>query len=170
MTAITRSRDASSAPTKPYEAGVVAPGVAAKATSEPPCVIFNIEDRVRLNDESPERHKTVRNLAANWSTDEKRRAAIDSARTWFVDTFHRDDGDTVRTLRLRKQWSQTQLAERLGTSQPHIVRIERGTENLTIETCRRLCSALGVDMNTLDQALRRQELRASAKSATPKDQ
>jgi transcriptional regulator with XRE-family HTH domain len=64
-------------------------------------------------------------------------------------------------LRLRKGWSQTQLANELGTSQPHIARIERGTENVTIETCRRLCRVLGIDMNRLDAALRRQEaLRA----------
>lgn len=68
-----------------------------------------------------------------------------------------EDGDTVRTLRLRKGWSQARLAAELGTSQSHIARIERGTENLTIETCRKLSRALRIDLNTLDRALKRQE-------------
>jgi transcriptional regulator with XRE-family HTH domain len=71
----------------------------------------------------------------------------------------------VRALRLRRGWSQSQLAEAIKTSQSHIARIERGTENVTIQTCRRLCAALGIDMNTLDQALRRQEVIAQSKGA-----
>ena len=55
-------------------------------------------------------------------------------------------------------------AKALGTSQSHVARIERGTENLAIETCRRLCGVLGIDMNTLDQSLRRQEVVAQAKA------
>jgi transcriptional regulator with XRE-family HTH domain len=60
-------------------------------------------------------------------------------------------------LRLRKGWSQARLAAEIGTSQPHVARIERGTENLAIGTCRKLCAALDIDLNTLDRALRRQE-------------
>lgn len=79
--------------------------------------------------------------------------------------FHGTDGDTVRTLRLRKGWSQTQLAETIGTSQSHVARIERGDQNLAIQTCRRLADVLAVDMNALAQALRQQEERARAKLA-----
>jgi hypothetical protein len=35
---------------------------------------------------------------------------------------------------------------------------------LSIETCRRLCVALGINMNTLDEALRRQESLAASKA------
>jgi transcriptional regulator with XRE-family HTH domain len=80
--------------------------------------------------------------------------------------LHGEGGDTVKTLRLRRGWSQTQLAEAIGSSQSHVARIERGRENLSIQTCRRLCEALGVDMNTLDAALRRQESLAGTKAAT----
>ena len=68
----------------------------------------------------------------------------------------------MRTLRLRKGWSQSRLAKALETSQSHVARIERGTENLTIETCRKISKALEIDMNTLDQALKRQEAIAQA--------
>jgi transcriptional regulator with XRE-family HTH domain len=67
-------------------------------------------------------------------------------------------------LRLRKGWSRTRLAEALRTSQSHVARIERGTENLTIETCRKLAKALDIDLNALDLALRRQEAIAEAKA------
>jgi transcriptional regulator with XRE-family HTH domain len=102
-------------------------------------------------------------LVSEWEKDDKRRAAIEDARRWAADTFHSEDGDTVRTLRLRRGWSQVRLAEELGTSQSHIARIERGTENLAIETCRKLAHALEIDLNTLDQALKRQESIAQAK-------
>lgn len=92
-----------------------------------------------------------------WEQDDRRRAALEAGRQWVADAFYSEDGDTVRTLRLHKGWSQARLATELGTSQSHIARIERGTENLTIETCRKLSRALGIDLNTLDQALRRQE-------------
>jgi len=88
---------------------------------------------------------------------------LEEGRRWVARTFYGEEGDTVRTLRLRKGWSQTRLAEALGTSQSHVARIERGTENLTIETCRKLGMVLDVDMNTLDAMLRRQEVLARAK-------
>jgi ribosome-binding protein aMBF1 (putative translation factor) len=102
-------------------------------------------------------------LLDEWERDDQGRAALESGRRWVAETFYNEDGDTVRTLRLRMGWSQTRLADALGTSQSHIARIERGTENLTIETCRKLASALAIDLNTLDQALKRQEAIARAK-------
>jgi transcriptional regulator with XRE-family HTH domain len=91
------------------------------------------------------------------------RAALESGRRWIAEAFYPGDGDTVRTLRLRMGWSQTRLAEALGTSQSHVARIERGTENLAIQTCRKLAAALDIDLNTLDQALKRQEAIVRAK-------
>ncbi len=102
-------------------------------------------------------------IAKTWVKDDSRRKAIEEARQWVGNTFHGEDGDTVRTLRLRKGWSQTQLAEAIGTSQSHVARIERGDQNLAIQTCRRLSDVLGIDMNTLDLALRQQEKLALAK-------
>lgn len=164
MTPTINSQNASSPRMKTFEKAVIGPGVAAEATSVSNCVVFKFEDHAIPKVETPARHKSIGELVGKWSKDEKRRAAMEQARQWAADTFHAEDGDTVRTLRLRKGWSQTQLATELGTSQPHVARIERGTENLAIETCRRLCSVLGVDMNTLDQALRRQEALAHAKA------
>ena len=156
---------ASSQRTKTFEKLVAAPGVACEATSvAQPCAIFRFEDRANPRVDTPSKHTAINDLVGTWSKNEKRRAALEQARQWVADSFHGADGDTVRTLRLRKGWSQAQLAATLGTSQSHVARIERGTENLAIETCRRLCVALGINMNTLDEALRRQETLAASKA------
>lgn len=63
---------------------------------------------------------------------------------------------TLRTLRLKKGMSQAQLAEVIGTQQPYIARIESGSADLRLETCRRLADALGIDLNTLNLALQTQ--------------
>jgi len=89
---------------------------------------------------------------------------MEDARRWLADEFHGDDGITLRTLRMRKGLSQLQLATAIGTSQPHIARIEGGADNLNIDTCRRIASVLEVDMNSLDQALRQQQKITEAKS------
>jgi ribosome-binding protein aMBF1 (putative translation factor) len=162
MTQAIKSLAASSRRTHFFERFVGQTGVlAGAATVAQPCAVFQCEDHAAAMPEVPAAHQSIGDLVSNWSKDETRRVALEQARAWVADTFHAEDGDTVRTLRLSKGWSQTQLANELGTSQPHVARIERGTENVTIETCRRLCRVLGIDMNMLDAALRRQEaLRA----------
>ena len=79
------------------------------------------------------------------------------ARRWVAEKVYADEDLTVRALRLRLGLSQTALAERVETSQPHIARIERGTEDIQLSTFRRLAEALGVDCNQLSDALANQE-------------
>lgn len=79
----------------------------------------------------------------------------------IADTYYADEGDTFRTLRLRAGLSQMQLAKAIGTSQPHIARIESGaTNDLKSSTLRKLASALDVDVGRLDAALRATESMA----------
>lgn len=165
MTQIMTSPAASSRPTKTYSRTVSATGVeAAVATSDAQsCVVLSLETHPKLQVTVPAKHRRMSSITKSWEKDETRRKAMEEARQWIGETFHGDDGDTVRTLRLRKGWSQTQLAEAIGTSQSHVARIERGDQNLAIQTCRRLSDVLGIDMNTLDRALRQQETLALAK-------
>ena len=130
------------------------------------CVVFNISDHAAREVATPQRHVTIEALNARWEKDPARRKAMEEARGWIADSFHEEDGDTVRTMRLRRGWSQARLAQALGTSQSHVARIERGTENLALATCRRLCVVLAIDMNMLDQALRRQEQLAHARAVS----
>ncbi|WP_293652901.1 helix-turn-helix domain-containing protein [Thiolapillus sp.] len=156
----TPSASASSAPTKSFERVF---GDSGTATSRTRCQVFAFEAYTTPSPQAPAKHSSISQLSAEWEGDAKGRAALEEGRQWVADTFYGEDGDTVRTLRLRKGWSQARLAEALATSQPHIARIERGRENLTIETCRKLTRALEIDLNTLDQALKRQEAIAQAR-------
>lgn len=166
MTLTTSLPVASSPPIRTFERKILAAGVAPETTSDVlRCPVINIADHSRKQIEVPPKHRPIGEVAAEWARDEKRRQALAEARQWVADTFHGQDGDTVRTLRLRRGWSQSRLAEAIGSSQSHVARIERGTENLAMQTCRRLCEVLEIDMNTLDQALRRQEIMARAKGA-----
>lgn len=160
MTQTTPSASVSSAPTKSFETVV---GKAGEATSSIRCKVFAFEAYAAPQPQTPAKHTSISQLTAEWEQDAQGRADLKEGRQWVADTFYGEDGDTVRTLRLRKGWSQTRLADELATSQSHIARIERGTENLTIETCRKLARALSIDLNTLDQALKRQEVIVQAK-------
>lgn len=160
MKSATPSASASSAPTKSFEKVF---GETGAATSRTRCQVFAFEAYTAPRSQVPAKHTSISQLAAEWAQDARGRVALEEGRQWVADTFYGEDGDTVRSLRLRKGWSQTRLAEKLGTSQSHVARIERGTENLTIETCRKLSQALEIDMNALDQALKRQEAIAQAR-------
>lgn len=160
MTQTTPSASASSAHTKSFEKVF---GQAGEATSRTSCQVFAFEAYTAPQPQPPAKYSSINQLSAEWEQDSEGRAVLEEGRRWVADTFYSEDGDTVRTLRLRKGWSQTRLGEELGTSQSHVARIERGTENLAIQTCRKLARALDVDLNTLDQALKRQEAIAQAK-------
>ncbi|WP_051234211.1 helix-turn-helix domain-containing protein [Halomonas halocynthiae] len=99
---------------------------------------------------------SIQDVVANSEKNPRKKAALERARARIADQVSRGDGDTVKSLRLRKGWSQTTLSTLLGTSQSHVARIERGSENVTWETMRKLCDTLDVDMNTIDTMLQRQ--------------
>lgn len=82
-----------------------------------------------------------------------------TARNWVAETLYPNQ-TTLRTLRLSSGLTQTMLARKIGTSQPHLARMEKGQGDVMRDTMRRLCEALHVDMNTLDEAM-----QASAKDA-----
>ena len=164
-TRTTRSLAASSAHTPIFEQVIGRPAASSVVESAPqPAKVICIGQYIEGAKPTPARHIALGDLVSRWAKDGSRDAAMANARRWLADVAYEGEGNTVRTLRLGKGLSQARLAEAIGTSQPHIARIERGTENVTIDTCRRLAAALGVDMNTLDQALSRQEALAGARS------
>ena len=55
-------------------------------------------------------------------------------------------GSAVRAARRRAGVSQTELAERAGTSQPSIARLEKGLVSPTVITLDRIARALGTDL------------------------
>ena len=61
---------------------------------------------------------------------------------------------SLKEMRLRAGMSQADLADKIGSSQPKIARLEAGKEtNPSLRTCRNLANALGTDMNSITSAL-----------------
>ena len=106
--------------------------------------------------DTPANYTTIDDLVAEHEQ-EGMGAELAEGRRWVADTFYGEDGDTVRTLRLRKGWSLNQLAEESGIYKPYLECVERGSVNVTIDTCRKLAKALEIDLNTLDQVIQRQD-------------
>lgn len=52
-------------------------------------------------------------------------------------------GKTVQAARLKREWSQTKLAEEAGLSRPTIARIERG-DDVSMATIRKVATPLGL--------------------------
>lgn len=102
---------------------------------------------------APPGYKTMDEIVASFERQPAMRKELSDARRWVTETVLVGKRVTMRTLRLRKGLSQAQLAEAIGTQQPHVARIESGQADLRLETCRRIAHELGVDLNTLDQAL-----------------
>ncbi len=55
-------------------------------------------------------------------------------------------GDAVRAARRRAGLSQVELAQRAGTSQPSIARLERGLVSPTVISLDRIARALGTEL------------------------
>jgi transcriptional regulator with XRE-family HTH domain len=56
-------------------------------------------------------------------------------------------GNAVLRARLKKGWTQSELARRVGTKQANISRIEAGLANPTLELIRKVCKALDIEIN-----------------------
>ncbi|MGH2727909.1 MAG: helix-turn-helix domain-containing protein [Actinomycetota bacterium] len=66
----------------------------------------------------------------------------------------------MRTLRESKGLSQSELARRIGSTQPAVARLEAGGVAPTIETLERIAAALGLEL-----AMRFSNASRAAKSA-----
>jgi ribosome-binding protein aMBF1 (putative translation factor) len=91
-------------------------------------------------------------VVAESERDGARRAHIERARRAIAGEFSPETLG-LAALRLKLGWSQKRLAEQIGTSQPHIARIEMGDEDIRMSTARRLAHALGVSIGEIDAAI-----------------
>lgn len=53
---------------------------------------------------------------------------------------------TIIKERIRRGWSQTELAEAIGSRQPVISRLERGDSNPSLQTLNRIAKALDLSL------------------------
>lgn len=86
----------------------------------------------------------------------ERAALMAAARRALNEAVYSGEQGTLTSLRLAAGMSQAQLAERVGTSQSHIARIERGQNDPSTGVVERIANALGVDAPTAFQAILRQ--------------
>jgi DNA-binding XRE family transcriptional regulator len=133
-------------------------GSAAQPTSTRPLPVLKVVAAVVTENPIPPGYRTLDSMVADLERDPKWRRELKSARSWMAETVLAGKPVTLRTLRLQRGMSQAQLAEAIGTQQPYIARIETGSADLRLETCRRLAAAMGIDLNTLDQALQGQRV------------
>lgn len=76
--------------------------------------------------------------------DNARRIALENARREIAERFYSKTPASIATLRLKKGWSQKRLADEIGTSQPHIARIEAGREDIRLSTIKKLAVAFDI--------------------------
>lgn len=53
---------------------------------------------------------------------------------------------TIIRERVKRGWSQTELAQAIGSKQPVISRLERGDSNPSLQTLRRIATALDLSL------------------------
>ena len=63
--------------------------------------------------------------------------------------IQKEIGVTIRTLRLKRGWSQDLFADRSGLNRAHVGEIERGESNVTIQTLKIVADTLGVRIRDL---------------------
>lgn len=81
-------------------------------------------------------------------------ALLASGRREVAQTLYADEPESFSALRLAAGMSQKQLAALVGTSQPHIARIELGKADPSTDTIARIANALGVDEERMFRAIR----------------
>lgn len=100
----------------------------------------------------PDGFEDIDTVVAAMETDPARRASMTRARQRLAQRVGGRVGG-LAALRLKRGLSQKQLADAIGTSQPHIARIESGRPNVMLATANQLAVALGVTLNDINEAL-----------------
>lgn len=100
----------------------------------------------------PEGFEDIDAAVAQLERDPDRRSALARARQRLGARLRGQAGGLAQ-LRLLRGLSQKQLAEAIGTSQPHIARIENGRDNVLLATANELARALEVQLDEINEAL-----------------
>lgn len=101
----------------------------------------------------PENCVSVDDLIERWKSSNKDHSLLSAAREWVADKLYGDQPGSLRSLRLRKGMSQTDLAQIVGTSQSHIARIEQKSDDIRLSTARKIADALEISLDDLNHAL-----------------
>ena len=117
------------------------------------------ESRFRPQDiPIPEGFEEIDSVIEEYERDPAKAAALKAARQRLAKKLA--TATTLAKLRLSRGWSQKRLADAIGTSQPHIARIENGRDNVLLATANQLAKALRVSLEEINTALGYGEKRA----------
>lgn len=157
MTTLTLPLNEFSATTEPFDGDhapmqVVGSYSVASTTSDVGVCQVVLLNQGRPREEILPNHVSLEDLEARLKEVPGMADELVEARPWVAQTLYPFQ-QNLRTLRLSRGLTQSTLAALIGTSQPHLARMERGNGDVMRETMHRLCNALHVDMNTLDSAL-----------------
>jgi len=99
----------------------------------------------------PDGFEEIESMVATLERDPAKADALEAARRRLAQKLA--NATTLAKLRLARGWSQKRLADAIGTSQPHIARIENGRDNVLLATANQLAQALGVSLDEINAAL-----------------
>ncbi len=68
-------------------------------------------------------------------------------------TYQQVIGETIEHMRLKKDWTQEDLAQAVGSSQSAIHRIEKGGQNISLEMIKKLSEALGTQILSINDSV-----------------
>lgn len=68
-------------------------------------------------------------------------------------TYQQVIGETIENLRLEKDWTQEDLARAVNSSQSAIHRIEKGSQNISLEMIKKLSNALGTQILSINDSV-----------------
>lgn len=103
---------------------------------------------------------SLESVISDFESDLEMAAAMQQARRELVYSLYGGEQETLATLRLAVGLSQAKLAKMVGTSQPHIARIECGRADPGTEMIAKLATALAVSEQRAFTAIRQQRARA----------
>jgi DNA-binding XRE family transcriptional regulator len=99
----------------------------------------------------PEGFKEIDSVVEEYECALTKAAALKAARQQLAKKLVA--ATTHARLRLSRGWSQKRLADAIGTSQPHIARIENGRVKVLLATANQLAKALGASLDQINAAL-----------------
>ena len=67
-------------------------------------------------------------------------------------TYQEIIGETIEQMRTNKGWTQEELADKIGSSQSAIHRIEKGGQNISLEMIKKLSEAFGVQILSVNDS------------------
>ena len=97
-------------------------------------------------------------LLSEFEADHEMSEHLADARKTLSETLYSDEPHTFSALRLKAGLSQLQLAQKVGTSQSYVARIEAGQTDPGTDQIARIAEALAADEVTIYQAIRHQRI------------